>query len=156
VADLALAGYAVHDLLVERDAGDGWERHLRTGVAFEQRRGVVLRVERLDGAVDLEGAHARPGHLPTDSQRLGHELARLAHQPDLAAGFQFRMLVLKLTKHLFSPRSHAPRGERIVFAALRRVRKRSKAPTFGAAATRSVGGSAFPRGAWERGAFAIR
>ena len=45
---------------------------------------------RLDGPVDVDGLHAGDGHHPAQAQRLGDQLAGLAHEADLASRFQFR------------------------------------------------------------------
>ena len=77
VADFSVAGNAVHYLLIKREARAGRKRNLgiAAGVVFEKRRRPILRVQRLDRPIDLDGARARLGHLATQSQRLSNDLA---------------------------------------------------------------------------------
>ena len=99
--DGPLAGDAVDHLLVERDAGAGGEGDADPGraVALEERDGAAAGVERLDGAVDLDGADAGPGHVAADAQRLRHDLAGLAHQADLAHRLEFGRQVRVRSQH---------------------------------------------------------
>ena len=82
--ELARPGDAVDDLVVDRHADVA-----RVAKVPQRRRFRAHRLEHLRGdVVQVAGSHARLRLLLERSDRVGHDAARLAHDGNLARGFE--------------------------------------------------------------------
>ena len=88
VADRPLAGDAVDDLVIERDAQAGRERPARVDarVALERRDGAGRADVRLGQAVEVAGRDARLELALDECEDLGHDPPGATHPGDLGAG----------------------------------------------------------------------
>ena len=99
-----VAGHAVHDLLVHRQAGDALEpADALVGAVVQERRGGAGGADDLGGdGVELAGADAGPDGRPGGGEGGGHDEAGPPHQQQLLAGLDLHAPVAE--HHGVSPR----------------------------------------------------